>query len=332
MSQIKTIVITALTDWTLRSSVEFYKFLGLNQVQQLDFPENKFSLYFLAYNGPESLQGDRHWTDRHAVLELTHNHGTESDPNYSIVNGNTEPHRGFGHLAVSVDNIEQACKRLEDAGYQFQKKLTEGRMRHIAFVKDPDGYWVEIIRRKDEDYNTTTDPNTYRLNHTMLRVKDAEKSLKYYQDVMGMTLLKTNENKDAGFNLYFLGYPASNAKVAEGARNPVAEWEGLLELTWNYGTEKQEGQVYHNGNNEPQGFGHICKLTSEFAWPYISDINLGISVDDLNGACERFEGLNVNWKKRLTDGRMKNVAFILDPDDYWIEVIQNETLKRTSNW
>lgn len=58
----------------------------------------------------------------------------------------------------------------------------------------------------------------------------------------------------------------------------------------------------------------------------------GISVDDLDAACSRFESLNVNWKKRLTDGRMKNVAFVLDPDGYWIEVIQNETLKNRSNW
>lgn len=55
-------------------------------------------------------------------------------------------------------------------------------------------------------------------------------------------------------------------------------------------------------------------------------------MDDLDASCARFESLNVSWKKRLTDGRMKNVAFILDPDGYWIEVIQNETLKRTSNW
>jgi len=53
----------------------------------------------------------------------------------------------------------------------------------------------------------------------------------------------------------------------------------------------------------------------------------GVSVDDLDAACKRFEDLKVNWKKRLTDGRMKNVAFILDPDNYWIEVIQNESLK-----
>lgn len=45
-------------------------------------------------------------------------------------------------------------------------------------------------------------------------------------------------------------------------------------------------------------------------------IALGISVDDLDAACQRFEDLGVNWKKRLTDGRMKNVAFVLDPDNY----------------
>ena len=46
----------------------------------------------------------------------------------------------------------------------------------------------------------------------------------------------------------------------------------------------------------------------------------------------RFEDLGVNWKKRLTDGRMKNVAFVLDPDNYWIEVIQNEKLNDRANW
>lgn len=74
-----------------------------------------------------------------------------------------------------------------------------------------------------------------------------------------------------------------------------------------------------------------------------------VSVDDLDAACKRFEDINVSWKKRLTDGRMKNVAFILgkqfvnlamsdplltdqDPDNYWIEVIQNEKLKSRANW
>ena len=55
-------------------------------------------------------------------------------------------------------------------------------------------------------------------------------------------------------------------------------------------------------------------------------------MDDLQAACDRFETLKVNFKKRLTDGRMHNIAFVLDPDGYWIEVVQNEKIKRTSNW
>ncbi len=118
---------------------------------------------------------------------------------------------------------------------------------------------------------------------------------------MGMSLLRTSENPSAGFNLYFLGYPVpSSSETSANGVNPTATREGLLELTWNYGTEKDENFKYHSGNEEPQGFGHIA-----------------VSVDDLDKACARFEEKGVRWKKRLTDGRMKNVAFLMDPDGYW---------------
>ena len=94
-------------------------------------------------------------------------------------------------------------------------------------------------------------------NHTMIRVKDAEKSLKFYQETLGMTLFRKVEQEAAGFNLYFLGYPGEQGVPETGF---TAEREGLLELTWNYGTEKDESFKYHNGNDQPQGFGHICKL------------------------------------------------------------------------
>ena len=130
-------------------------------------------------------------------------------------------------------------------------------------------------------------------NHTMIRVKDAEASLAFYKDVMGMKHKRTHESQGGGFNLYFLGYGEDSEITAEGV-SPTAGQEGLLELTWNYGTEKDADFKYHNGNAEPQGFGHIC-----------------VSVDDLDAACARFEEKKVNWKKRLTDGRMKNIAFVL---------------------
>jgi lactoylglutathione lyase len=95
----------------------------------------------------------------------------------------------------------------------------------------------------------------------MIRIKDHEKSLKFYQDVFGMTLMRTSENKDANFNLYFLGYPGEKGvpTISANGVNPTADREGLLELTWNYGTEKDPNFKYHNGNDQPQGFGHICK-------------------------------------------------------------------------
>ncbi|CAM1506391.1 Fc.00g060320.m01.CDS01 [Cosmosporella sp. VM-42] len=299
-----------------KESVKFYEFLGMSVVKKLEFPDSKFDLYFLGYDAPSALSHGRSTFDREGLIELTHNYGTENDPEYKVNNGNSEPNRGFGHTCISVDNIQAACQRIEDAGYKFQKKLSDGRMRNIAFVLDPDGYWVEVIARnpyqETEDVKET-EVSSYRMNHTMIRVKDAEKSLKYYQDVLGMKLMRKSENSAAGFNLYFLGYPGDRP-IAEKDEK-TAEREGLLELTWNYGTEKDENFSYHNGNDQPQGFGHIC-----------------VSVDNLEAACERFEGLDLNWKKRLTDGRMKNVAFLLDPDGYWIEIVQNERFTGKDNF
>lgn len=288
-----------------KESVKFYEFIGMKLVKKLEFPDNKFDLYFLAYDSPKALSHGKGVLDREGVIELTHNYGSENDANFKINNGNAEPHRGFGHTCITVDNIQAACTRLEDAGYKFQKKLTDGKMRHIAFVLDPDGYWVEIVGQKpleETESVTTTEVDTYKMNHTMIRVKDAEKSLKFYQDVMGMSLMRTAGKPEAGFTLYFLGYPGKQG--LPGKDGVTYDREGLLELTWNHGTEKDESFSYHDGNKEPQGFGHIC-----------------VSVDDIDAACQRFEDKKVNWKKRLTDGRMRNVAFILDPDGYWVEIV-----------
>lgn len=159
----------------------------------------------------------------------------------------------------------------------------------------------------------------------MIRVKDPQKSLKFYQEVLGMSLFRTHEAPSAGFNLYFLGYPGEQGVPQDGK---TSDREGLLELTWNYGTEKDESFSYHNGNDQPQGFGHICKhhlprcISGALVITNLGDA--GVSVDDLDAACQRFEDLKCNWKKRLTDGRMRNVAFLLDPDGYWVEIVQND--------
>ncbi|MEL7196829.1 MAG: lactoylglutathione lyase [Pseudomonadota bacterium] len=144
-------------------------------------------------------------------------------------------------------------------------------------------------------------------NQTMLRVKDPSVSLAFYQRVLGMTLIKEIPFPEMEFSLYFLGYLDTAASLPEDPEGRLKYAFGspaMLELTHNWGTEKSEGPVYHDGNADPRGFGHI-----------------GLAVPDVDAACERFERLGVEFVKRPNDGTMKGLAFIKDPDGYWIEIL-----------
>lgn len=134
------------------ASVRFYtEVLGFTELQKLDFPEMQFSLYFLALlKEGETVPADpaeraRFVFSRETTLELTHNWGTESDPAFAgYHNGNADP-RGFGHLGISVPDVYAACERFERLGVEFVKRPDDGKMKGIAFIKDPDGYWIEIL-------------------------------------------------------------------------------------------------------------------------------------------------------------------------------------------
>ena len=111
----------------------------------------RFSLYFMAYLGEgETIPEDpaeraRFIFTRETTLELTHNWGTESDRAFAgYHNGNDEP-RGFGHIGISVPDVEAACARFEALGVPFRKRPNDGKMKGIAFITDPDGYWIEIL-------------------------------------------------------------------------------------------------------------------------------------------------------------------------------------------
>lgn len=149
------------------------------------------------------------------------------------------------------------------------------------------------------------------MNQTMMRIKDPKRSVEFYQNVLGMTLLDRYDFEATQFSLYFLGYPTGPVPSDRGRKTKwIFEQPALLELTHNWGTEKAPNFQYHNGNGEPRGFGHI-----------------GISVPDVYKACERFEKLGVEFVKRPDAGAMKGLAFIKDPDGYWIEILSGNGLR-----
>lgn len=124
---------TMLRVGNLDNSLQFYtQVLRMKLLRQKDYPEGKFTLAFVGYQ--HESEG--------AVLELTHNWGTEK---YDIGTG-------YGHIAIEVADAYQACDSVRKLGGRVIREA--GPMKHgttvIAFVEDPDGYKIEFIQKKNE--------------------------------------------------------------------------------------------------------------------------------------------------------------------------------------
>ena len=122
---------TMLRVTDLKESIDFYtNIFEMKLLRQKEFPDGKFTLAFLGY-GDESSN---------TVLELTHNWETDS---YDLGNA-------YGHIAIAVDDAYKACDEITDKGGEVVRPA--GPMMHggtvIAFVKDPDGYMIELVESK----------------------------------------------------------------------------------------------------------------------------------------------------------------------------------------
>jgi lactoylglutathione lyase len=134
-----------------KTALDFYtRVMGMRLLRKLDFPEMKFSLYFLhrpeaGVTPPDDVGERTAWTfSQRAILELTHNWGTENDPAFKYHDGNAQP-QGFGHICFSVPDLDAAAKWFDDNQVPYVKRPDQGKMKDVAFIKDPDGYWIEIV-------------------------------------------------------------------------------------------------------------------------------------------------------------------------------------------
>ena len=165
--------------------------------------------FTIVYMGPEEMHDDG------ALLELTHNEGDDDH----------EMGDAWGHVAVRVEDVEEAYDELMDNGVEDYRPPEENP--GYAFVKDPDGHEIEIVER---DFGAR-----WSLDHTMIRVEDADAALGYWTrkfeyDEVGRWEADTFAN-------YFME-PADAAPEAMS-----------LELTYNY-----DGRTYTMGD----AWGHLC--------------------------------------------------------------------------
>ena len=135
--------------------------------------------------------------------------------------------------------------------------------------------------------NTAAAEN-YRFLHTMIRVRDLDKSLDFYTRLLGMELLRKKDYPSGAFTLVFVGYGDEESNA-------------VIELTHNW----DQSEPYQLGT----GFGHIA-----------------IGVPDIYATCDRLASEGVNIPR--PPGPMKHggsvIAFIEDPDGYKIELIEKK--------
>jgi lactoylglutathione lyase len=126
----------------------------------------------------------------------------------------------------------------------------------------------------------------FRFLHTMLRVRDLDKSMDFYTRLLGMKELRRQDFPTGNFTLAFVGYGTE-------------ENDTVVELTHNW----DQAEDYDHGS----AFGHLA-----------------IAVPDIYGACEKLEAEGVSIPRPA--GPMKHggavIAFIEDPDGYKIELIE----------
>lgn len=126
-----------------------------------------------------------------------------------------------------------------------------------------------------------------RILHTMLRVGNLEKSIAFYTEVLGMKLLRQSENPEYKYTLAFVGYGDENSNA-------------VLELTYNWGVDS-----YDLGS----AFGHIA-----------------LEVENVYEACDkiRAKGGVISREPGPVKGGTTEIAFVRDPDNYAIELIQKK--------
>jgi lactoylglutathione lyase len=126
---------TMLRVGDLDRAVAFYTdILGMREIRRTRNEAYKYDLVFVGYGTEEDG----------AVIELTYNWDVHS---YDLGNA-------FGHIAIAVDDIKTVCNHIKEKGGTITREPgpVKGGQTVIAFVRDPDGYSIELIEKNQNNH------------------------------------------------------------------------------------------------------------------------------------------------------------------------------------
>jgi len=207
----------------LEASLDWYQDY-LNYEEKSRWEADTFTNVFL---GPEDVH------EEGALLELTYNHDgrtyTQGD--------------AWGHIAVRVEDVYEAYEELMDAGVEDYRD-PDSCGGSYAFVTDPDGHEIELVER---DHGAR-----WSLDHTMLRVEDADAAIGWYTRKLDYEMFRRSEH--SSFALYFLKPRGAAAEAMS------------VELTYNY-----DGRSYELGD----AWGHVAVSTDDLSdtWETLMERN-----------------------------------------------------------
>ena len=193
------IVHTMIRVEDIERAVDWYT----NHLDYVEHGRSEADTFTLSFLGPEGAADD----PAEPLLELTYNHDGRS---YTMGDA-------WGHIAVRVDDVQAAYDQLMDEGVEDYRD-PESCGGGYAFVQDPDGHEIEIVERSDGPQ--------WGIDHTMLRVEDADAAIGWYVRKLDYELVNRYEHDE--FSLYFLKPVDASPQIMD------------IELTYNHDERSYE--------------------------------------------------------------------------------------------
>eukprot|EP01064_Diplonema_japonicum_P003902 TRINITY_DN12582_c0_g1_i1.p1 TRINITY_DN12582_c0_g1~~TRINITY_DN12582_c0_g1_i1.p1 ORF type:complete len:408 (+),score=56.40 TRINITY_DN12582_c0_g1_i1:49-1224(+) len=253
-----------------------------------------------------------------------HNHGTclklielqehRYNHRFTISDGNTAPHLGFGGIGVLTENLDEFCRTLHVNSIPIVAEPSQDD--DSVLIKDPNGYAVRIAQLNHGLYKESKHTSLLNTIHACrVRVKNPEFSLFFYEELMGMKLICKTQHPSLPITRYYL-CTSAQLGIDQPALYPFpdpASQEALillnslkisfLELQHHHGTESREDFEYHSGNSEPVGFA-----------------NINFMVENVDATVKLMLDAGIFVIKNKGEGAFPQSAYFMDPDGYWVEV------------